>query len=108
MIAIHPQHNAAGVPAQVPRVRGRELPIGAIHRFMIRGLLLGALKGQCDLRFAVWLGIGVIVGAQAGAAVAPRLKAPSLKNVFAGAVIAAVSLRKPVVSFGKGRGFIHW
>lgn len=48
-------------------------------------------KGQCDLRFGVWLGIGVIAGAQAGAAVAPRLKAPALKNVFAGAVIAVAA-----------------
>lgn len=43
--------------------------------------------GQCDLRFALWLGIGVIGGAQAGAFVAPKLKAPVLTRAFAAAVL---------------------
>jgi hypothetical protein len=48
-------------------------------------------RGQVDLRFAVWLGLGVILGAQAGAALAPRLKARQLRIVFATVVLAVAA-----------------
>jgi uncharacterized protein len=45
------------------------------------------LKGQCDLVYATWLGIGVLVGAQLGARVAPLVKATALKKGFAVVVL---------------------
>ncbi len=41
------------------------------------------LQGRCDLFYAAWLGIGVLVGAQVGARVAPLVKARALKVGFA-------------------------
>lgn len=45
------------------------------------------IGGHCHFVFAVWLGIGVIVGAQLGARAAKSLDAPALKKVFAVAVV---------------------
>ncbi|NUN50721.1 MAG: sulfite exporter TauE/SafE family protein, partial [Candidatus Brocadiae bacterium] len=43
-------------------------------------------RGQVDVTFALWLGLGVIAGAQAGARLATRLNNATLRAVFAGAV----------------------
>jgi uncharacterized membrane protein YfcA len=49
------------------------------------------LGGHCHFLFALWLGIGVILGAQLGARAAKRLDAPVLKKVFAVAVVVVAA-----------------
>ncbi|MCE9583844.1 MAG: sulfite exporter TauE/SafE family protein [Planctomycetes bacterium] len=46
-----------------------------------------ALQGDIDLRIGMWMGTGVIVGAQAGAYFSPKIKDSLLKKGFAVAVI---------------------
>jgi uncharacterized membrane protein YfcA len=50
-----------------------------------------AWRGQVNLHFAVWLGLGVVVGAQAGAATAPKLKAKQLRIVFCAVVLVVAA-----------------
>lgn len=49
-------------------------------------------RRQCDPVFAIWLGIGVLLGAQLGAAAAKKLEAPVLKKVFA-VVVSVVAAK---------------
>ena len=48
-----------------------------------------ALQGCVDLVVASWLGVGVIIGAQAGARVSPYVRESAIKKAFAVAVLLA-------------------
>lgn len=48
-------------------------------------------RGHCNFVFALWLGIGVIAGAQLGARAAKKMDVPALKRVFAAAVVVVAA-----------------